>query len=49
VASLGAKVGGTASGSLVTLSMGRPGIKGQLNPADARLVRLVSPSRSPTR
>jgi hypothetical protein len=39
VASLGAKVGGTASGSLVTLSMGRPGIKGQLNPADARLVR----------
>jgi peptidoglycan hydrolase-like protein with peptidoglycan-binding domain len=39
VASLGAHVGGTASGSLVTLSMGRPGIKGQLNPADAALVR----------
>ena len=39
VVSLGAKVGGTASGSLVTLSMGRPGITGQLNPADARLVR----------
>jgi len=39
VVSLGAKVGGTASGSLVTLSMGRPGIKGQLNPAEARLVR----------
>lgn len=39
VASLGAHVGGTASGTLVTLSMGRPGIKGQLNPADAALVR----------
>ena len=39
VASLGAHVGGTASGSLVTLSMGTPGIKGQLNPADANLVR----------
>jgi peptidoglycan hydrolase-like protein with peptidoglycan-binding domain len=39
VVSLGGKIGGTASGSLVTLSMGRPGIKGQLNPADAKLVR----------
>jgi peptidoglycan hydrolase-like protein with peptidoglycan-binding domain len=39
VAGLGAHVGGTASGTLVTLSMGRPGIKGQLNPADAGLVR----------
>jgi peptidoglycan hydrolase-like protein with peptidoglycan-binding domain len=39
VAGLGAHVGGTASGTLVTLSMGRPGIKGQLNPADAKLVR----------
>jgi hypothetical protein len=39
VVSLGAKVGGTASGSLVTLSMGTPGIEGQLNPANASLVR----------
>ena len=39
VVSLGAKVGQTASGSLVTLSLGRPGIDGQLNPADAALVR----------
>jgi hypothetical protein len=39
VVSLGAAIGHTASGSLVTLSLGRPGIKGQLNPADAGLVR----------
>jgi len=39
VVSLGAKIGQTASGSLVTLSLGRPGIDGQLNPADAALVR----------
>jgi hypothetical protein len=39
VVSLGAKVGQTASGSLVTMSLGRPGIDGQLNPADAALVR----------
>ena len=39
VVSLGANVGHSASGSLVTLSLGRPGIKGQLNPADAALVR----------
>jgi peptidoglycan hydrolase-like protein with peptidoglycan-binding domain len=32
-------VGGTASGPLVALSAGEPGIEGQLNPADARLVR----------
>jgi membrane fusion protein, multidrug efflux system len=34
-----APVGGTASGPLVALSVGKPGIEGQLNPADARLVR----------
>jgi peptidoglycan hydrolase-like protein with peptidoglycan-binding domain len=39
VVSLGAKVGQTASGKLVTLSLGRPGIDGQLNPADIALVR----------
>ena len=39
VVSLGASVGQTASGKLVTLSLGRPGIKGQLNPADVGLVR----------
>jgi hypothetical protein len=39
VVKLGASIGQTASGSLVTLSLGRPGIKGQLNPADAALVR----------
>ena len=39
VVSLGAKVGQTASGSLVTMSLGRPGIDGQLNPADVALVR----------
>jgi hypothetical protein len=39
VVSLGANIGQTASGSLVTLSLGRPGIKGQLNPADSALVR----------
>ena len=39
VVSLGAKVGQTASGALVTMSLGRPGIDGQLNPADAALVR----------
>jgi peptidoglycan hydrolase-like protein with peptidoglycan-binding domain len=38
VAALGAHVGGSASGSLVTLSMGRPAIKAQLNPADSGLV-----------
>jgi hypothetical protein len=39
IASIGAKVGGTASGKLVTLSMGNPGIAGQLNPNDRGLVR----------
>jgi peptidoglycan hydrolase-like protein with peptidoglycan-binding domain len=39
VASLGAKVGGTASGKLVTLSMGNPAVAGQLNPNDRGLVR----------
>src|SRR6266702_2101465 len=39
VASIGAKVGGTASGPLVTLSMGNPGIAGQLNPGERGLVR----------
>jgi len=39
VVTLGAGIGRTASGSLVTLSLGRPGINGQLNPADAPLVR----------
>src|SRR5215469_6335886 len=39
VVKLGANVGQTASGSLVTLSLGRPAIDGQLNPADAALVR----------
>ena len=37
--SLGAKVGGTASGALVKLSMGSPAIAGQLNPNDRGLVR----------
>jgi hypothetical protein len=32
-------VGQEASGSLVTLSMGNPGVAGQLNPSDATLVR----------
>ncbi len=39
VVKLDQPVGGTASGQLVALSMGKPGIAGQLNPADARLVR----------
>ena len=39
VVKLGASIGQAASGALVTLSLGRPGIKGQLNPADAALVR----------
>jgi hypothetical protein len=39
VVKLGANIGQSASGALVTLSLGRPGIKGQLNPADAALVR----------
>jgi hypothetical protein len=39
VASIGAKVGGKASGALVTLSMGNPAIAGQLNPSDRDLVR----------
>lgn len=39
VVKLDQPVGGTASGPLVALSMGKPGIAGQLNPADARLVR----------
>jgi len=39
VAGIGAKVGGTASGPLVTLSMGNPGIAGQLNPSERGLVR----------
>ena len=49
VVSLGAKIGQAASGSLVTLSLGRPGIDGQLNPADAALVRPGMSVRSPTR
>jgi peptidoglycan hydrolase-like protein with peptidoglycan-binding domain len=39
VVSLGGKVGAVVSGPLVTLSMGNPGIKGQLNPAFAAQVR----------
>jgi peptidoglycan hydrolase-like protein with peptidoglycan-binding domain len=39
VVKLGAHVGGTASGSLVTLSIGSPVIAGQLNPGDSPLVR----------
>jgi multidrug efflux system membrane fusion protein len=39
VAGIGAKVGGMASGPLVTLSMGNPAIAGQLNPSDRGLVR----------
>jgi hypothetical protein len=39
LASIGAKVGGTAKGALVTLSMGNPAIAGQLNPNDRGLVR----------
>jgi peptidoglycan hydrolase-like protein with peptidoglycan-binding domain len=39
VVKLDQRVGGRASGPLVALSVGEPGIAGQLNPADARLVR----------
>jgi membrane fusion protein, multidrug efflux system len=39
VVKLGGSVGKIVSGSLVTLSMGSPAIKGQLNPAYASLVR----------
>jgi peptidoglycan hydrolase-like protein with peptidoglycan-binding domain len=39
VAKLGGKVGGLVSGSLVTLTLGTPQIKGQLNPAYGALVR----------
>src|SRR5215831_8188567 len=39
VVKLGGKVGSIADGSLVTLSMGRPAIRGQLNPAYGLLVR----------
>jgi hypothetical protein len=39
VVKLGGSVGKIVSGSLVTLSMGSPTIKGQLNPAYASLVR----------
>lgn len=39
VVKLDQKVGGTAGGPLVALSIGKPGIAGQLTPADARLVR----------
>lgn len=39
VVSLGGSVGSIVKGSMVTLSMGSPGIKGQLNPAYASLVR----------
>jgi peptidoglycan hydrolase-like protein with peptidoglycan-binding domain len=39
LASIGAKVGGTASGALVKLLMGNPAIAGQLNPNDRGLVR----------
>lgn len=40
VIQLGGKVGSVVSGSLVTLSMGSPAIKGQLNPAYGSLVRV---------
>jgi hypothetical protein len=39
VVKLGGKVGSVVSGSLVTLTMGTPQIKGQLNPAYGALVR----------
>src|SRR5262249_54365208 len=39
VVKLGGKVGSVVSGSLVTLSLGSPDIKGQLNPAYGSLVR----------
>jgi peptidoglycan hydrolase-like protein with peptidoglycan-binding domain len=39
VVKLDKPVGGTASGPLVALSVGQPGIEGQLNQADVRLVR----------
>jgi peptidoglycan hydrolase-like protein with peptidoglycan-binding domain len=39
VVKLDQRVGGRASGPLVALSVGEPGLAGQLNPADARLVR----------
>jgi len=39
VVKLGGKVGSVVSGSLVTLSLGSPAIKGQLNPAYGSLVR----------
>jgi peptidoglycan hydrolase-like protein with peptidoglycan-binding domain len=38
VAKLGGKVGGKASGALVTLAVGHPAIRGQLTPADRALV-----------
>jgi peptidoglycan hydrolase-like protein with peptidoglycan-binding domain len=39
VVKLGGHVGGIVSGSLVTLSLGSPSVKGQLNPAFGSLVR----------
>jgi peptidoglycan hydrolase-like protein with peptidoglycan-binding domain len=39
VAALGGKIGSVVSGPLVTLSLGRPSIHGQLNPAYGALVR----------
>src|SRR5262249_56777038 len=39
VVKLGGKVGSVVRGSLVTLSLGSPAIKGQLNPAYGSLVR----------
>jgi membrane fusion protein, multidrug efflux system len=39
VVSIGAKVGGAASGSLVTLSVGHPAIRGQLSVAERQQVR----------
>ena len=43
IAKIGTPVGKTASASLVTLSMGNPGITAQLNPAAAPMVRRGMP------
>src|SRR5262249_56501483 len=47
VVKLGGKVGSVVSGSLVTLSLGSPAIKGQLNPAYGSLVRPGTPVTIP--
>lgn len=55
VVKIGAHVGGTASGALVTLSIGSPVIAGQLNPSDSPLVhaglavRIADPAANLTR